>query len=89
MNRGIQSVGPNDRRHAVSPQADQARLALRRVRLDGRAEFQAIVDFYQALADEQRVDWFAKGMVRFRQIRCCCSRTEQSAVERPEVCNWQ
>jgi two-component system heavy metal sensor histidine kinase CusS len=42
-------------------QADQARLALRREPLDARAEFQAIVDFYQALADEQRVELVCEG----------------------------
>jgi two-component system, OmpR family, heavy metal sensor histidine kinase CusS len=42
-------------------QADQARLALERVPLDARAEFQAVVDFYQALADEQRVELICEG----------------------------
>ncbi len=42
-------------------QADQARLALKRVALDARAEFGAVVDFYQALADEQRVELVCEG----------------------------
>jgi len=42
-------------------QADQARLALKRVPLEARAEFQAVVDFYQALADEQRVELVCEG----------------------------
>lgn len=42
-------------------QADQARLGLKRVSLHARAEFQAVVDFYQALADEQRVELVCEG----------------------------
>jgi two-component system heavy metal sensor histidine kinase CusS len=42
-------------------QADQARLALKRVPLQARTEFQAVVDFYQALADEQRVHLVCEG----------------------------
>jgi two-component system, OmpR family, heavy metal sensor histidine kinase CusS len=42
-------------------QADQARLALKRAPLDARAEFRAVVDFYQALADEQRVALICEG----------------------------
>ena len=42
-------------------QADQARLAPERVPLNARAEFQAVVDFYQALADEQRVELVCEG----------------------------
>jgi two-component system heavy metal sensor histidine kinase CusS len=42
-------------------QADQARLALQRTTLDARTEFQAVVDFYQALADEQRVELLCEG----------------------------
>lgn len=42
-------------------QADQAKLALNRIPLDARAEFQAIADFYQALADEQDVELICEG----------------------------
>ncbi|MGH8211157.1 MAG: heavy metal sensor histidine kinase, partial [Steroidobacteraceae bacterium] len=42
-------------------QADQARLGLKSVPLDARTELQAVVDFYQALADEQRVELICEG----------------------------
>lgn len=42
-------------------QADQAQLALKRLPLDARSELQAVVDFYQALADEQGVELICAG----------------------------
>jgi two-component system, OmpR family, heavy metal sensor histidine kinase CusS len=43
-------------------QADQARLRLAPMRLDARAETQSVVDFYQALADEQGVELRCEGV---------------------------
>jgi two-component system heavy metal sensor histidine kinase CusS len=42
-------------------QADRARLSVNRVPLEARAELQAVAEFYQPLADEQRVELICEG----------------------------